>query len=208
MGVLEQALGGSAVVIEFPRTGVQDWMAVAEVLLQEGLRVWSVPSSLLHLMPELLAVYGRRARVGVSGVVDREGVRAAADACAHFLLAPIGDPGLVQEAGPIPLLLGGLTPVEVAAAVRAGAEAVLVSPADVMGSAYARTLPPLFPHVPLVACGRLERYQCEMWLDAGARAVVVQDVVVRPEDGSTVNDVDEVARRAAPFGQLVATRGF
>ena len=55
MSVLQEALGGHAVVIEFPRSGVEDWVAVAEVLIQEGLRAWVVPLSLLHLMPELLA---------------------------------------------------------------------------------------------------------------------------------------------------------
>lgn len=205
MSVLAAALCGNTVVVDLPRTGVEDWIAVAEVMLQEELRAWAFPPDLLHLMPEVLSLYGRRAHVGVSGVTDAAGVRAAVDAGARFLLSPIFDPGLADAAGEVPILFGALTPHEVADAVRRGADALLVAPADVLGSAYARALPPMFPGVALVPWGRLERYQCEMWLAAGARAVVVSDIVVRPEDGAGVNNVDEVGRRAAPFRQLLAT---
>jgi 2-keto-3-deoxy-6-phosphogluconate aldolase len=83
---------------------------------------------------------------------------------------------------------------------------VLVVPADALGTSFARTLPVLVPGVPVVPWGRLERYQCEMWLEAGAVAVVVQDVIVRPEISADVNPLEEVGRRAASFGQLEATR--
>ncbi len=202
MSVLDEALRGHRVVVEVPRTGVEDWVAVAEVLLQEGLGAWAFPADLLHLLPEVLAVYRHRARVGVCGVTDAAGVRAAVDAGAHFLLAPVAAPGLAEAAGDVPLVRGALTPTEVAAASGGGAGPVLVTPADALGTAYARVLPPLFPGVGLVPWGRLERYQVEMWFQAGAVAAVVSEVVLRPEDGAGVNAPDEVARRAASFRQL------
>lgn len=203
MSVLEAALRGHRVVIEFPRTGVEDWVVVAEVLLQEGLAAWAFPPELLPIVPEVLALYGFRARVGVCGVTDADGVREAVAAGAHFILAPTSAAELAEAAGGVPLLGGALTPNEVADAVRAGADAVLVTPADALGTAYARALPPMFPQVPLVPWGRLERYQCDMWLDAGAAAVVVGDVVLRAEDGSGVNAPDDVGRRAAGFKPLL-----
>lgn len=205
MTVVEEAFGPSVVVVEFPRTGADDWIAVAEVLLQEGLSAWAFPVQLMHLVPEVNSLFGRRARVGVSGVTDAEGVRAAADVGARFILCPVAMDGLTDDARGIPLIAGALTPSEVADRARAGAEAVLVAPADALGSGYSRTLPSLFENTALVPWGRLERYQCEMWLEAGARAVVVSEIVVRPEDGAGINDVDEVSRRAAPFSQLTAT---
>lgn len=203
MGVLEAALRGHRVVVELPRSGVDDWVVLAEVLLQEGLGAWALPPELLPLAPEILALYGFRARVGASGVTDAAGVRAAVDAGLHFVLAPVSDPELVTAAGDVPLVGGAMTPSEVAAAVRGGAEAVVVAPADVLGTAYARALPPLFPGVGIVPSGRLERYQCEMWLDAGAAACVVSDVIVRADDGSDPNTADEVGRRAAAFRPLL-----
>ena len=49
--------------------------------------------------------------------------------------------------------------------------AVQVTPCDALGSLYARTVTDLFAGEPLIATGKLERFQCEMWLDAGALAV-------------------------------------
>lgn len=205
MSVLEAALRGNRVVIEFPRTGVEDWVALAEVLLQEGLRAWVLPPELFSLAPEILALYGFRARVGACGVTDAEGVRAAVAAGLQYVLSPVSHPDLVAAAGEVPFLSGALTPGEVADAVRAGADAVLVAPADALGTLYARALPPMFPGVALIPWGRLERYQCEMWLDAGAAACVVSDVILRAEDGSDVNAADEVGRRAAGFRALAGT---
>lgn len=202
MSVLEAALRGHRVVIEVPRAGLPDWVALGEVLLQEGLGAWALPPELLPNAPEVLAVFGFRARVGACGVTDAVGVRAAVDAGVHFILSPVNDPEMVAAAGDVPFLGGALTPGEVAGAVRAGADSVLICPADALGTAYARTLPPMFPGVQLVPWGRLERYQAEMWLDAGAAAVVVSDVVLRNDDSSGVNAPDDVGRRAAPFGTL------
>lgn len=205
MSVLERALADNRVVVEFPRGGVEDWVAVAEVLLQEGLRAWAVGPDLLTILPEMLSLFGRRARIGVAGVVGPEDAAAAVAAGAHFVLAPVRVDGVAEACGDTPLVTGALTPQEVADRVAAGDQAVLVSPADALGTSYARWLPALFTDVALVAHGRLERYQCDMWLAAGARAVVVQDVVLRTEDGNGLNGIDEVGRRAASFAELVAT---
>lgn len=203
MSVLDEALGGHRVVIDLPTEGIDEWIPIIEVLLLEGIRAVSVPVSRPDLLTDVHALYGRRLRLGASAVVDAAGARAAVDAGAQFLLSPIQDPSVREAAGGVPVLTGALTPVEVGEAASRGEQAVLVAPADVLGSAYARVLPGMFPAVGLVPMGRLERYQCDMWLEAGAAAVVVQDVVVRAGGGS--NAVDEVARRAVPFGQLVAT---
>lgn len=206
MSTLAEALDGRTVVIEWPRGGVADWVAVAEVLLQEGLTAWAVTTDQFDMLAEMLTLYARRARVGVSGAVTPHEVQRAVEAGAAFILSPILDPTLTDAAaGRVPLLLGALTPTEVARAAALGEQAVLVAPADVVGTSYARSLPPMFGELDVVAWGRLERYQCEMWLDAGARAVVVSDVVVRPDDGYGSNDLDEVARRGGPFSQLMAT---
>ena len=202
MSVLAAALHGHRIVVEVPRTGVAEWVAVAEVVLQEGLGAWAFPLELLHLMPEVLSLHRYRARVGVCGVTDAEGVRLAAEAGAHIIQYPVAAPDLAEAAGEAPILMGALTPTEVAAALRAGADGVLVTPADALGTAYARVLPPMFPAAALVPWGRLERYQCEMWFQAGAAAAIVSEVVLRPEDGSGINAPDEVARRAGSFRQL------
>lgn len=203
MTVLEDALAGHRVVVALPAGGIADWVALFEVLVQEGLKAWAWPADLLDTLGEITALYGRRARIGVAGVLDDEQLRRAVRDGAQFWLSPLEvDPA--REV-PLPYLAGALTPNEVARVAATRDAAVLVTPADALGTSYARTLPALVPGVEVVPWGRLERYQCEMWLEAGAQAVVVQDVVVRPELSDGENAIDEVSRRAGMFGQLVAT---
>ena len=64
-----------------------------------------------------------------------------------------------------------MTPSELFAGLVAGAAAVQLLPTEAFGTAYARILPQLVSPGTLIATGRLERYQAELWLEAGAIAV-------------------------------------
>ncbi len=210
MGVIAEALGGQKVFVEFPATGVREWIAAAEVLVQEGLTAWALPVGMLGDLPDAVAIFGHRARVGVWGVLTPADAARAAAGGAHFITSPIASADLVAAAGGTPCLLGALTPGEVAAALDSGATAVQVVPADVMAMHYSRTLPALFPGVELVATGRFERFQCEMWLQAGAAAIGLSGMVVKPEGGgpgAAENDLDAVRRATQTYRQLEATRG-
>ena len=203
MTFVDDALAGCRVIVEFPEGGVADWIVAGEVLLQEGLRAWALPVGSLALLPEVLALFGRRARVGVSRVLDADGVRSAVAAGAHFVTSPLAGADLVEAAGGVPFLPGGLTPQEIADAARLGRGAAQVVPADIMGSGYSRTLPALLPGVELVATGRLEHYQCDLWLEAGARAVGVQGVLLLSEEhDAQANEPGELRRRCQQFADL------
>lgn len=199
----DRALAGQRLFVEFPDDRLADWLPAAEVLVQEGLAAWAFPIAQLDLLPEALAVFGRRARVGVRGALTPDDVARAAASGAHFVTSPVASPALADTAGDLPFLPGGLTPTEVLTAARGGA--VQVVPADALGTAYARTLPRLLPGVELVATGRLERFQAELWLQGGAAAVGLSGVVLRPESGPGVsaddvpNDLAEVRRRAQSY---------
>lgn len=203
MSVLEEALAGHRIVVGLPAGELRDWIAVVEVLVQEGIRAWAWPADQLDTLPEAISLFGRRAHIGVAGVLDDAQLRHCADAGARFWLSPLAVSSTREI--PLPYLAGALTPNEVSAASRERVAPVLITPADALGGSYARTLPALVPETEVVPWGRLERYQCEMWLDAGAKAVVVQDVIVRPELTDGVNVIDEVSRRASSFGQLATT---
>lgn len=205
MTALDQAIGDARVVVAFPADGMTDWVPCAEVLLLEGFTTWVIPYPQLAMLAEVKALYGRRARIGVGGLTDADAVREAVDAGAVFLLAVVASSEIREAAGEVPLIPGALTPSEVAAARASGFDAVQVVPADVMGASYSRGLPALVRGIDLMATGRLERYQAEMWLKAGARAVCVEGTVLQPEEANSANDPEDVLRRAQNFGQLVAT---
>jgi 2-dehydro-3-deoxyphosphogluconate aldolase/(4S)-4-hydroxy-2-oxoglutarate aldolase len=164
-------LAGTRVIVALPPAELDDLVAAGEVLIQEGLSVWTLPYARRHELEGLRQVFGRRARLGIADLRTPAQVADAAAAAPDLMFTPFADRDLLAAAGGLPLILGGLTPTEIAAALRLGPVAVQAVPCDALGSLYARALTALFPDEHLIATGRLERFQCEMWLHSGATGV-------------------------------------
>ena len=124
---------------------------------------------------ELLARFGDVADIGVGTVVDGEQLDAAVRAGAHYLVTPIADPDLVTAAtrAGVPIVPGGLTPTELFGAWRAGAAAVKIFPANVVGPGYLKDLRGPFPGIAAVPSGGVDLAGAAAWLAAGAAAVSV-----------------------------------
>lgn len=201
---LVDALAGRRLVAEIP-DGLPDWLGACEVLLQERIRAWAFKPTDLERLGEAVRMFGRRAKVGVCGVRTPEEATAAAAAGAHFLTATVSSSALLDAAGDTPIALGALTPNEVQHALDLGVKTVQIVPGEVLGMAYARTLTAMFPGTPMLATGRLERYQCDMWLDAGASFVgLFSDALFTP--AATANegslDLDVLRRRSQEFSDI------
>lgn len=198
MTFVERGLAGQRLFVELP-AGVADWVPAFEVAIQEGVRGLAFWVEEVHLVPEALALFGRRARLGVFGALTPEDVRRAREAGAHFVTSPLGDAALVAAAGDLPFLPGGLTPTELRAA--AGG-LVQVVPADVMPMSYARSLASLLGGRPFAASGRLERFQCEMWFEAGAQVVgIAGETLVGPAG----LELGELRARCQSYASVVPT---
>lgn len=172
-------LGDHRVVLSLPSADADDLVAACEVAWQEGHRVWSVPVDLVEELAGLRVVFGRRARIGVHGITAADQAAAAREAGADLVASIYCLPEAVAAAGPVPVVLGGLTPQELRTAHQAGAAAVQVVPCEAFGTAYARSLPELVAEIPLLATGRLEHYQAETWLASGAIGVWPMNLVSR-----------------------------
>jgi len=170
-------LGAHSLIVSLPDFDLPDLVPAAEVLWQEGFRVWSVVFERLDDFPELQRRFGRRAKLGVHGVSEPEQLRTAAAAGAAFVAAPFLRPQLVDAVPGLPVILGGMTPSELLAGLDAGAAAVQLLPTDAFGTGFARSLPPMLPPGTLIANGRMERYQADIWMDAGALGVWPQDLL-------------------------------
>ncbi len=172
-------LDAHAVIVGLPELAAEELVPACEVLCQEGFRLWAVAAAELVELPALLRLFGRRARIGVHGVTTPEQVVAAQSAGAAFAASDFCLPALVAAAPGFPVVLGGLTPSELHQGLRAGAAAVQVTPLEAFGTAYVRVLPDLLAPGPVVASGRVERYQAELWWEAGGIAVWPRDLVAR-----------------------------
>lgn len=140
------------------------------------------------------------ALVGAGTVTDEAKAEAAITAGARFIVTPglhDGVAAVCREAG-IPFLLGALTPTEVMRAVEAGAAAVKIFPATLVGPDYLKDLAGPFPGVEFVPSGGLRADNAAAWVQAGALAVTAGSSVV---SAATIEaaDWDAITERAVEF---------
>ncbi|WP_405010575.1 bifunctional 4-hydroxy-2-oxoglutarate aldolase/2-dehydro-3-deoxy-phosphogluconate aldolase [Kitasatospora sp. NBC_01539] len=139
-------------------------------------------------------------RVGVGTVLTAGQAELAVDSGASFLVTP-GARAEVAEAAArtgCPVVLGALTPTEVAHAVDLGAAAVKIFPARAFGPGYFADLRGPYPEVPLVASGGVNAGNAADYLARGALAVCAGTDVVPPAAVAR-GDWADITRRAAAF---------
>ena len=133
-------------------------------------------------------------------LLDLEMARRCFDAGAKFFTTP----GLVLDvvefavAQGVVVFPGVLTPSEVLAASKAGADFVKVFPCSLLGgAAYIKALHAPLPHVPLIASGGVNDRTIGDFLQAGAAAVGVGRELVPPDAMRMRRDaqIRELARR-------------
>ena len=125
--------------------------------------------------------------IGAGTVLDIDAGRRCLDAGAQFLVAPCmvaGLPALAHEAGRA-ALVGGITPSEVLAAHREGADIVKVFPASTGGPAHLGALHAVFPEIRLCPTGGVTAANMNEYFKAGAALVGV---------GNNIVDVPALAR--------------
>jgi 2-dehydro-3-deoxyphosphogluconate aldolase / (4S)-4-hydroxy-2-oxoglutarate aldolase len=138
--------------------------------------------------------------LGAGSVHTAAQASAAIDAGARFLVTPTVAPAVVAAADPagVPVICGGLTPTELAAAHDAGAYAVKVFPANVFGPRYLRDVLAPLPHLRLVPTGGIDPANLADYLHAGAVAVGAGRALADPQLVAT-GDWTGLTARAAAF---------
>src|SRR5438105_14117987 len=121
-------------------------VSVVDALREGGLGVLGVAMTIPGAVPILASLvkrYGDAVSVGVGTVLDAETARACILAGAAFVVSPIVDRPTIESCRTygIPVFPGAMTPTEIVAAWRAGADMVKVFPSSAMGGAsYLRAL--------------------------------------------------------------------
>lgn len=122
--------------------------------------------------------------VGAGTVIDVETARRCLDAGAQFLTSPGPDLEMVEFAVKqgVVVFPGAMTPGEIMAAWKAGADFVKVFPCSLLGGpSYIRTLKSPFPDIPLIASGGVTQQNAADFILAGAVAVGIGRDLVYPE---------------------------
>jgi 2-dehydro-3-deoxyphosphogluconate aldolase/(4S)-4-hydroxy-2-oxoglutarate aldolase len=128
---------------------------------------------------------------------------AAMDAGAAFLVTPNTDPAVIGAAVArgVPSFPGALTPSEVVMAWRAGASAVKLFPASVLGPGFVQELRGPMPEIPVVPTGGVTLESAAGFIAAGAIAVGMGSWLT----GS--GDPQEIATRASKLVSALQAAG-
>ncbi|MGA2594320.1 MAG: bifunctional 4-hydroxy-2-oxoglutarate aldolase/2-dehydro-3-deoxy-phosphogluconate aldolase [Bryobacteraceae bacterium] len=156
-----------------------------------------VISELRRERPELV--------VGAGTITDNETARRCLDAGAMFLTSPGLDIQLVEFAVKhnVVVFPGALTPSEIMAAWKAGADFVKVFPCSRLGGAsYINSLKSPFPHIRLIASGGVTQGNTADFILAGAAAVGIgRDLINR--EAVRRRESDWIRELAGRFLQIV-----
>jgi 2-dehydro-3-deoxyphosphogluconate aldolase/(4S)-4-hydroxy-2-oxoglutarate aldolase len=143
--------------------------------------------------------------IGAGTVLDVETARRCVDAGAMFITSPGLDLPTVEfvvKAG-VAVLPGVLTPTEIMAALKAGADFVKVFPcAQLGGPSYVRALKAPFPEVPLIASGGVTQQNAGEYMRAGVTALGV-GVHLIPPRAIAAHESDWIVELARRFAHII-----
>jgi 2-dehydro-3-deoxyphosphogluconate aldolase / (4S)-4-hydroxy-2-oxoglutarate aldolase len=143
--------------------------------------------------------------VGAGTVIDTETARRCLDGGAAFLTSPelnLDIVGFAAKAN-VAVLPGALTPTEVIAAWRAGADFVKVFPCvAVGGETYIRSLHIALPQIPLMAAGGVNQQTAAGYILSGATVVGVGRELI-PNEAIEHRQADRIRELALRFAGFV-----
>jgi 2-dehydro-3-deoxyphosphogluconate aldolase/(4S)-4-hydroxy-2-oxoglutarate aldolase len=156
----------------------------AEAILAGGISVFEITMTVPDA-PEVIRLLksrlGDRALIGAGTVLDAAGARACIAAGAAFIVSPGLDLPTIaaaHEAG-VAMMPGALTPTEVIAAWKGGADVVKIFPASAVGGAsYLKALKGPLPQVKLMPTGGVNLSTARDFIAAGAVALGVGSELV------------------------------
>jgi 2-dehydro-3-deoxyphosphogluconate aldolase/(4S)-4-hydroxy-2-oxoglutarate aldolase len=157
-----------------------------------------VMTSLKKHRPEMI--------VGAGTVLDVETAVRCLDAGANFLTSPGLDLDIVDFARKRDTVVfpGAMTPSDVMAARKAGADFVKIFPcAQLGGPGYIKTLQAPFPHVPLIASGGVDQGNVAEFILAGATAVGIGAHLI-PKKSIELRQPDRIHELAVRFVYMVS----
>ena len=137
--------------------------------------------------------------VGAGTVLTIEDARVAVERGARFLVSPVTDRAVIQEAAHlgVSMMPGCHTPTEMLEAHRAGAPLQKLFPGPGLGAAYVRAILGPLSFLRIVPTSGVDETNAAAYLDAGAHAIGFVNPLFDPEDlrAGRFDRIEERARR-------------
>jgi 2-dehydro-3-deoxyphosphogalactonate aldolase len=175
--------------------------AVGQVLVEAGFRIVEVPLNSpepFASIERLAKAFGAEVLVGAGTVLDPADVDRVRDAGGQLIVMPHGDTAVVKRAVALDLACtpGVATPTEAFAALRAGASALKMFPAENLPPVVVKAWRAVLPaETLLLPVGGIQPDNMQPYLEAGANGFGLGSALFAPN--ASVAEVRENARRFA-----------
>src|SRR5699024_7300929 len=149
---LPERSAATRLIVVMRAASAEQYPEVISTLADAGVRsmelTLTTPGT-LEALPDLHRRFGDRVDLGVGTITTVQQARRAADGGAAYLVTPVTDHAVITGAidRGVPIVPGGLTPTERHSAWAAGASAVKVFAARVVGAGYGKDLRGPFPEL-------------------------------------------------------------
>ena len=125
--------------------------------------------------------FGDKMCIGAGTVLTEKQVELTKNAGGRFIISPDTNPPVIKRTKELGLVSipGALTPTEIAAASRLGADFVKIFPIGSMGSNYIKDIKAPLSNVKLLAVGGVDENNMKSYLDAGACGIGIGSGIVK-----------------------------
>jgi 2-dehydro-3-deoxyphosphogluconate aldolase / (4S)-4-hydroxy-2-oxoglutarate aldolase len=153
---------------------------------------------LVHKVPKVI--------LGAGTVLDADTAHRCIEAGAQFISSPALDlptVELVKKNQQVIMMAGAMTPTEILAAWKAGADFVKVFPCSLVGGDnYIRALKRPFPDIPLIAGGGITQQNASQYLMAGVVALSIGKEII-PRESMLLHKPDRIRELTRRFATIV-----
>jgi 2-dehydro-3-deoxyphosphogalactonate aldolase len=189
---------------------IEEAVAVGSEVIDAGFRILEVPLNSprpLESIRRLADAFGSRCLVGAGTVLKGEDVDAVADSGGRLIVTPHTDVALIDSAKRLGLrcVSGAATPTEAVAALRAGADAIKVFPAEQINPKILRAWRAVLPRgIDLLPVGGITPDCMEEFVRAGATGFGIGSALYEP--GRSAVALLERARRFIDTWHSISTQ--
>jgi 2-dehydro-3-deoxyphosphogalactonate aldolase len=175
----------------------EEVISIAQALEKAGVTILEVPLNSprpYESISILSSQFGNRMLVGAGTLTDPRQVEEVANAGGRLIVTPHAHLPVVRAAKQAGLLAfpGFFNPTEAFALLDAGADAIKLFPAEVLGPAMLKAIRAVLPkHTLIIPVGGVDSSNVGTWLTAGAAGLGVGSSLYKPGDTAA-----DVARKA------------
>jgi 2-dehydro-3-deoxyphosphogluconate aldolase/(4S)-4-hydroxy-2-oxoglutarate aldolase len=182
-------------------------LKMVEALIRGGIKgieiTFTTPNA-LSVVESLAKNFSSDILLGVGTVTQIDQPAAAREAGAQFLVSPHTEKKIVKamvKTG-LPVMAGAVTPTEVMAALKYGADIVKIFPGSLVGPSYVKALKGPYPELKAMPTGGVTKENIKDWFAAGVVAVGAGSNLC-PKSWAVEGRFEDITENARMYREIV-----